>query len=263
MKELFTLIGYPLGHSFSAKYFNEKFARENIDAHYVLSPIETIDELPELLATLPHLRGFNVTIPYKREVMRYLNSVSPEAQEAGAVNCVRVDHKSGGRMLRGYNTDITGFSTALHEFIETEELKSLKALILGSGGAASAVSVALDRSGIKYLVVTRDKNRLPTSIGNGKVIEYSSLTPDIIHEHRLIINTTPLGMAPVTNAAPPFPWEYLSASHYLFDLIYNPEETLAMKIAKAHGAKVCNGLRMLHAQADAAWKIWQDESSDK
>lgn len=263
MKELFTLIGYPLSHSFSAKYFNEKFAREKIDAHYLLSPIETIDKLPDLLATHPGLKGFNVTMPYKREVMRYLNSVSPEAQEAGAVNCVRIDHEAGESVLRGYNTDIIGFSTALHEFIDPEELKNIKALILGSGGAASSVTVAFERLGIKYLVVTRDKNRLPSSIGSGKVLEYSSLTPDLIYDHRLIVNTTPIGMSPTTNATPPFPWEYLSASHYLFDLIYNPAETLAMKIAKAHGATVCNGLRMLHAQADAAWKIWQDESSDK
>lgn len=261
MKELYALIGQPLGHSFSATYFNDKFAREGIDACYQLWPLKSISELPGMITVHPNLKGFNVTIPYKREVMEYLNEVSDDAREAGAVNCVKVEQQSDAIRLRGFNTDIIGFSTALCEFINVAELPDLKVLVLGSGGAASAVCIALKRLGTEFLIVSRNKQTAAKSIDSNRVIEYSELTPQLIDEHRLIINTTPLGMTPEINVAPPFPWQYLSEKHYFFDLIYNPSKTLAMRIAEAHGAKVCNGLKMLYSQADAAWKIWQDESS--
>lgn len=242
---VYGLIGYPLGHSFSAKYHNEYFAEKHIDACYRNFEIKDISELPGLIKSTPGLKGFNVTAPYKQTVIPYLDELSPEAQEIGAVNTVKI--LSDGRLI-GYNTDVYGFTEALKPFLEEREYD--KALILGTGGASRAIEYALKSLGIKTVKVTRGK-------GDG-MISYSDLNSDIMVDHRLIVNCTPLGTHPVVLAAPDIKYKDLTERHLCFDLVYNPEITLFMLFSRNNGAKVTNGLRMLHLQADRAREIWLD-----
>ncbi|MBD5190393.1 MAG: shikimate dehydrogenase [Bacteroidales bacterium] len=257
----YALIGNPLGHSFSPEYFNSMFREKGIQAEYVLRQLPSIDALTEMIENMPELRGFNVTIPYKRDIISHLDKLDETASHVGAVNTVKLIRNNGKTTLKGYNTDVAGFLRALTKFLKENVSESHpypeRALILGTGGASAAVAYALDKLNIKYLFLTRSKKLSGQMCQSEKVIEYSDLSPELIYEHRLIINTTPAGMYPDTLAAPPFPWEYLSKHHFFFDLIYNPTQTLAMRISAAHGAKTTNGLEMLHAQADAAWEIWQ------
>ena len=234
------LIGRPLGHSASARYFAAKFEREAIDAEY------TLYELPEIGAVealLPEdIEGFNVTIPYKREIMPLLDEISPEAQAVGAVNCVKC---SAGRKV-GYNTDVVGIRHSLDALLGGEE--GVKALVLGTGGASQAVQYVLAERGIEYLIISRDEAK-----GN---LTYADLTPEIVAEYRLIINATPVGMYPHTEQAPALPYEALTGENYLFDTIYNPALTEFLARGERAGAHTINGEAMFEAQAEASWQIW-------
>lgn len=246
---LYGLIGYPLGHSWSARLFNEKFEREGLDARYDLYELPSVSDVLPLVGGNPALAGLNVTIPYKQQIIPLLDSLSPEAEEAGAVNTVRIVREADGLpRLIGYNTDIIGFRDSVAPMLAGVPEKRHTALVLGNGGACRAVCVALRSMGWNPVVVSRS--------GGEGVVTYADLTPQLVHDSGLVVNCTPLGMSPNVNAAPPFPYQYLHAGQVCFDLVYNPEETLFMRIARAHGCKVSNGLAMLRGQAEAAWKIW-------
>lgn len=244
---MYALTGYPLGHSFSEKYFTEKFRRENIDESYSLLAAKSIEEVERILRHTEGLKGLNVTIPYKEAVMELLDEVSEEAREIGAVNCIKItyDNKEGNPFTVGYNTDWKGFLRSLSPLLR-DDVK--KALVLGSGGASKAVVYALRKSGIDPIVVSR-------SPGKGDMT-YSQLSEDTIRDSLLIVNTTPLGMYPDIESFPPIPYECVGENHICYDLVYNPEVTAFMKLCAARGAKVKNGLEMLYGQAEIGWEIW-------
>ncbi|MDU0369453.1 shikimate dehydrogenase [Hymenobacter endophyticus] len=242
----FGLLGRSLKHSFSQTYFTQKFHNLGLDDHrYELFELATINELPALLAAHPELRGLNVTIPYKEQVWPFLNEVAPSAARVGAVNVI--EFQEGGRLV-GHNTDYIGFRESLRGFLPKGGLADFRALVLGSGGASKAVEVALKDLGIGYWVVSRN------AMGAG--LTYQELTPRLLQEHQLIINTTPLGTFPEVHECPPIPYGALSSQHYLYDLIYNPRETEFMQRGQAAGAQTKNGFEMLCLQAEAAWEIW-------
>lgn len=244
--DAYGLIGYPLGHSFSARYFNEKFAREGIDAAYRLYPLKEADEgtIMTFVRETPDLRGFNVTIPYKETVCRMCDMLTEEASAIGAVNAVRVEDDG---KLSGTNTDQIAFLETLRPYVKPGD----RALVLGTGGASKAVRYALECLGIPCLTVSRNPH-------GEKTIDYAYLHahPRIMADHRIIVNTTPLGMWPETETAPDIPYDRLSPSHLCYDLVYNPEETLFMRMASEHGATAVNGLEMLRRQAEEAWKFF-------
>lgn len=247
-KRLFGLIGYPLSHSFSKRYFTEKFAKAGItDAHYELFPLQSVEELPGLLEAYPNIVGLNVTIPYKQAVLPYLDSLDESAAAVGAVNTIR--RSSSG--LIGYNTDVVGFEADLLSFLQKAgaEPDGLQALVLGTGGAAKAVAYVLGKLGIGYTYVSRS--------AEAGQLAYEALSADVLRRCRLIINTTPLGMAPETERSPNLPYEALMSEHLLYDLVYNPAQTQFMQRGQAQGASTANGLGMLHGQAEKAWEIWQ------
>ncbi len=244
---LYAIIGYPLGHSCSPKYFNEKFRQEGIEAEYVSFEIEDIKQLPDLLKRNPTLQGFNVTIPHKQSILPYLHEISEEAQAIGAVNCVRISKRNERPYLTGYNTDMYGFRKALIGFIPT---KICKALILGNGGAAKAVRYALHSLNMKVLTVSRHPEK-EDEIGYPEVEKF-------IPDFPLIVNTTPLGTWPKTEGYPNIPYQLLTSGHYLFDLVYNPPTTEFMKHGIAAGAHACNGYTMWLGQAEKNWEIWKD-----
>ena len=242
------LIGYPLSHSFSKKYFSEKFEKEGIAGfHYELYPLEQITDLPDLLNT-PTIKGINVTIPYKQAVLPYLDEIDKAAASVGAVNTIL---KKDGK-LKGYNTDIYGFEISLLNFLRpTPPITELKALILGTGGAAKAVKYVLEKLGIFYQIVSRKNQK--------NYITYESLTPTKFKEYQIVINTTPLGMSPNYETCPDLPYEATTDQHYFYDLVYNPAETLFLKKGAQQGASIKNGLEMLILQAEKAWSIWTME----
>lgn len=239
------LIGFPLGHSFSISYFNEKFANERIDAEYVNFEIPTIDALPEVLASNPELKGLNVTIPYKEKVISFLDSVSPEARAIGAVNVIKVEHKNGQATLKGYNSDVIGFTKSIEPMLERCHKK---ALILGTGGASKAVNYGLRSLGLETVLVSRYERP--------GTIQYEKVTPEVVQEYNVIVNCTPVGMYPHINECPQLPYEAMNDKTILYDLIYNPDQTLFMKKGAEHGATVKNGLEMLLLQAFASWTFW-------
>jgi len=243
---MYGLIGYPLSHSFSADFFNKKFREEKIDESYDLFPIETISVLPEFLKTRPELNGLNVTIPYKEKVLPYLDAISDEASQIGAVNVIRIERSGDSHQLCGYNTDAKGFHDSIMPLMKPH---MQNALILGTGGASRAVEFVLRKMGLGMKKVSRNPREGQLS--------YSQLTPDILSSHHVIVNTTPLGMWPDVDNAPDIPYSLLTHYHLCYDLIYNPEETAFLKKASEHRAAVKNGLEMLHIQALAAWEIWQ------
>ena len=245
-RALYGLIGWPLGHSFSARYFTEKFEAEGIgDASYELFPIGDLESgLPELLAAHTDLCGFNVTIPYKERIIPLLARLDPVARQVGAVNCVAVERDGS---LTGYNTDAPAFAAELTEVLN-KACSDLRACILGSGGASKAAAWALRGLGIPYIVVSRRR-------GAG-CISYDDITPELIDSHRIIINATPLGMFPEVGGAPPIPYPYLTAQHLLFDLVYNPPVTEFMRLGADRGALVTNGYGMLVRQAELSWEVW-------
>lgn len=212
------LIGYPLGHSFSKSYFNEKFENEGINAEYINFEIPTLDSLPEILASNPELKGLNVTIPYKEKVISYLDSISPEARAIGAVNVIRVDHKGNDTYLKGFNSDVIGFTKSIEPLLERFHKK---ALILGTGGASKAINFGLKSLGLETVFVSRFERP--------GTIQYSQITPDIIQEYNVIVNCTPCGMYPHIDECPQLPYEAMTSKNILYDLLYNPDKTLFMK----------------------------------
>lgn len=239
------LIGYPLGHSFSIGFHNQRFADEGINAKYVNFEIPSIDDLPEVLGSNPELKGLNVTIPYKQKVMAFLDYISPEARAIGAVNVIRVVHKGDNITLRGYNSDVIGFKQSIEPMLESYHKK---ALVLGTGGASRAVAYGLKTLGLESVFVSRYERP--------GTIQYESITPEVVREYNVIVNCTPLGMYPNTEECPQLPYEALDEHNILYDLIYNPDETLFMKRGAEHGANVKNGLEMLLLQAFASWEFW-------
>lgn len=248
--KMYGLIGFPLQHSFSSKFFNEKFQQEGIDAEYVNFEIEHIFELRNTLVFNPHLKGLNVTIPHKEAVMPFLDDISPEAKEIGAVNTIKIERSFGntyGYKLKGYNTDYVGFKNSIEPLIHPDIHK--QALVLGTGGASKAVCKALDDLGIVWTYVSRNPRE--------NALTYDTLTPEILIANKIIINTTPLGTFPNVEASPQIPYLALTTQHLLFDLVYNPAETAFMKQGRDKGASTKNGAEMLQLQALAAWEIWK------
>ena len=242
------LIGYPLGHSFSISFFNQKFADEGIDAVYENFEIPSIDLLPEVLDMNPNLKGLNVTIPYKQKVMEFLDNISPEARAIGAVNVIKVTHEGKNTKLVGYNSDVIGFTKSIEPMLERFHKK---ALILGTGGASKAIDYGLKSLGLETVFVSRFERP--------GTIQYDKITPEVIQEYNVIVNCTPLGMYPHTDECPLLPYEAMDNRTILYDLIYNPDETLFMKRGAAKGANVKNGLEMLLLQAFASWDFWHEK----
>jgi shikimate dehydrogenase len=242
----YALIGYPLGHSFSKKYFTEKFEKMGLsETHeYKLFELLDIQELPQLLKNEPNLKGLNVTIPHKQAVMPFLDSLDASAEKVGAVNVIKFMEE--GRLI-GYNSDYYGFKTSLEDFLSEVNMSSIKALVLGNGGAGKAVVAALKDLGIDYKTVSRTKSE--------ENISYDEI-PSLIADYQLIINCSPVGTYPKSEQCPNIPYESLTENHYLYDLVYNPLETLFLQKGKEKGAKIHNGLRMLHLQAEKAWEVW-------
>lgn len=246
----FGLLGYPLGHSFSKKYFTEKFEKEGLKDHeYVNFELDSIARFPEVLDYKHEVYGLNCTIPYKQQVMQYLDEVDDEADEVGAVNTIKFIREESGRIeLVGYNTDIIGFENSLLPMLSE---KHKKALILGTGGASKAVKHVLKKNNISFISASIEDLR-------ENEISYDAIDEALIKDHLIIINATPLGTYPNVDAYPDIPYNALTSDHVLFDLVYNPEITKFMSNGIENGASVKNGLEMLHGQAEAAWKIWNE-----
>ena len=240
------LIGYPLGHSFSISYFNQKFADEGINAKYMNFEIPSIDELPEIIAKNPELKGLNVTIHYKEKVMDFLDSISPEARAIGAVNVIRVTHEGNKTILKGFNSDVIGFTQSIEPMLDKKWHK--KALILGTGGASKAINYGLKALGLESVFVSRYERP--------GTIQYNKITPEVVKEYNVIVNCTPLGMYPHSDECPDLPYEAMDNHTILYDLIYNPDQTLFMRRGAEYGADVKNGIEMLLLQAFASWEFW-------
>jgi shikimate dehydrogenase len=252
------LIGYPLGHSFSKKYFTEKFAKEQItNCVYEAFPIDNIALLPALIREHPTLKGLNVTIPYKQSVMDYLDELDATAKGIGAVNCIKIiddttnTTKIPTKKLIGYNTDAFGFRQSIKPFLESQHEK---ALILGTGGASKAVEYVLKEIGVECFFVSRTKQE-----GVSNSLSYAEVNAGVMNAFKLIVNCSPVGTFPNIDDAPAIPYEYITKEHLLYDLVYNPSQTAFMQKGKQHGATTVNGLSMLQQQAEEAWRIWQQE----
>lgn len=241
------LIGYPLSHSFSQKYFTEKFEKEHIgDVVFHAFSIPTIEELPAILKAHPLLKGFAVTIPYKRPVLHYLDKASEPVQQMKACNCVKIQDSK----LIGHNTDIIGFEKS---FVKQLKPHHTKALILGTGGASSAVAYVLQKLNIGFRYISRTKDDTKNILG------YEDVTPALIEEYNIIINATPLGTYPKIDECPPLPYDSLTPQHYLFDLVYNPSKTKFLSLGEHRGTAICNGYEMLVLQAEENWRIWNSD----
>lgn len=242
--KLYGLTGFPLGHSFSKKYFEEKFEKEGLkDCRFELFPLESINEFPLLINTQKNLKGLAVTIPHKQAVMPFLSTLHVTAKEVGAVNCIKINEG----MLTGYNTDAIGFEKS---FVPLLQPQHKKALVLGTGGASKAVQYVLKKLSIPYLTVSRFCLEEPDCIS------YEKIDPELLSQHHIIINCTPVGMTPHEEGLPAIPYAYLNSSHYLYDLIYKPAETLFLKEGQLKKCTVKNGFEMLILQAEENWKIW-------
>ena len=239
------LIGYPLKHSFSQGYFNEKFNSEQIDSEYINFEIAQITEFKQIIKNNPNLKGLNVTIPYKEKIIPYLDELSANAKEIGAVNVIKFIRNKGKLKLAGHNSDIVGFKQSIEPLLKEHHKK---ALILGTGGSAKAIYHGLRQLGLGAVFASRDKLK--------DVFLYKELDEKIMHECAVIVNCTPVGMFPNVDECPPIPYEYLTPQHLLYDLLYNPDETLFLKSGKSKGATVKNGLEMLLLQAFVSWEIW-------
>lgn len=238
------LIGRSLSHSFSKKYFEEKFRKENIFGSFRNFELNSISEFPDVLKQNPELKGLSVTVPYKEQIIPYLNELSPEAKEIGAVNCI---HITEGKAI-GYNTDVFGFKTSIKPFLEP---KHNKALIFGTGGSSKAVAYALKQIGIDcFFVTSLEYKKVPNAFF------YYELSPIIFSQFLLIVNCTPVGMFPEISDTLPIPFSYVTGDHLAYDLIYNPEETVFLKNCREKGAITMNGYSMLQLQAEKAWEIW-------
>jgi shikimate dehydrogenase len=244
----FGLIGYPLGHSFSKKYFAEKFQKENIrDCSYELYPLPDIERLTDLIRR-HDLCGLNVTIPHKSEVLRFASYVDSEAKEIGAANVLKISVNKGDVTIRAFNSDVTGIRDTLSPYREGFK----KALVLGTGGSSLAVKYVLYKWGVEVTQVSRT--------AKAGVIRYEDITARLISDHQLIINTTPLGMFPNVESKAPLDYDNLYEKHILFDLVYNPEETAFLRMGKERGCTTLSGLKMLYSQAERSWEIWNDNN---
>ncbi len=237
------IIGNPLRHSFSKGFFTEKFAKEGIDAQYLNFQIPEIGKLTDVLKENPELRGINVTLPYKTEVIPFLDELSDEAREIGAVNVVQI--RNGH--LKGFNSDIIGFTRSIQPLLKPHHKK---ALILGTGGASRAIRVGLTRLGLEWKYVSRTPRE--------GMITYNDITAETLKEYEAIVNCSPVGMFPKVDECPAIPYEFLTADNLLYDLVYNPEDTLFLKRGREQGARGKNGLEMLHLQAIASWEFWNE-----
>lgn len=246
--DTFGILGFPLGHSFSKKYFTDKFTEENIDASFLNFELSNIQDFSTVLEQHSDLKGFCVTIPYKQDVIQFLDDIDPLAERIGAVNSVRIIRENEKVKLVGYNTDIHGFTESLRVFLNG---KKPKALILGTGGVSKAVATGLEELSIEYQFVSRTASH--------KCISYEMLSKETMSNHHLIVNCTPLGTFPKDDTCPDIPYEYLTKDHFLYDVVYNPAETLFMKKGAEQGAKTHNGLKMLHLQAERNWAIWNNK----
>ena len=243
--KLYGLIGYPLGHSFSKKHFTEKFESESIDSKYELFEIKTIEEFPNLVQA--HVfSGLNVTIPYKEAVIPYLDELDVTARQIGAVNVIKFTRNDNNFTLKGFNSDVIGFSKSISKHIKTHYKK---ALILGTGGASKAINFGLRNMGIETTFISRTPKH--------NQLAYSDLNKNILSDNLIIVNTTPVGMFPHEDECPDIPYRFITTEHLLFDVIYNPTETLFLRKGKEQGAQTLNGLEMLEGQAVAAWDIWE------
>jgi shikimate dehydrogenase len=238
----FGLIGKTLSHSFSKAYFTEKFEKLGLQDHcYENFELQTIDEITAVLSKHPELKGLNVTVPYKEVVIPYLSSLDTVVKETNACNCIKIEEGN----LIGYNTDVFGFSWSLKKYLNPGHNK---ALVLGTGGASKAVQYSLNQMHIAFKVISREKE--------DGILAYEDVTKDILQEHQIIINTTPLGMYPETNSFPSLPYQYLTKEHLVFDLVYNPAKTLFLHKGEDSGATIVNGYEMLVLQAEESWRIW-------
>ena len=244
-EKLYGLLGYPLVHSFSQNYFNQKFESESIDAEYINFEIPDVGMLMEVVAENENLNGLNVTIPYKEQVIPFLDEIDPAASEVGAVNVIKFIRGKDGLRLKGYNSDIIGFTDSIKSLLKPHHQS---ALVLGTGGAAKAVSYSLRKLGLEVQLVSRRKS--------ANTLVYEELTKNDLKNHKVIVNTTPLGMYPNVDTCPDIPYRYLTSQHLCYDLIYNPDETLFLKNSRLAGAQVKNGLEMLLLQAFASYSIW-------
>lgn len=247
--EKYGLIGYPLKHSFSSKFFGEKFEKEKINAEYNNYEIADINSLPSIISSDSTIKGLNVTIPYKEKVLQFLDELDETAEAIGAVNVIKITRKEGKITLKGYNSDLIGFQNSIQPIINP--LVHTKALILGTGGASKAVKYGLKRLGIESKYVSR------TSGADN--FTYKELAPEILSEYKVIVNASPVGTFPNVDECPDIPYEYLTDSHLLYDLVYNPPVTKFLELGAKHGAKIKNGGEMLQLQAIAAWGIWNDK----
>ncbi|MGM0934226.1 MAG: shikimate dehydrogenase family protein [Bacteroidota bacterium] len=236
------LVGKNIDYSFSRTYFTKKFNRENIAAEYKNFDLEEINQFPQILQNNPGISGLNVTIPYKQAVIPFLDKLSADAEKIGAVNTIKIEKD---QTLTGHNTDFIGFKESIQALLEAHHKM---ALILGTGGASKAVAYALEDLGIQYKFVSR-------KAGNGR-LDYAAIDKKLLQEFSIIVNCTPLGTFPAVEKHPPLPFQYINSSHLVYDLIYNPESTKLMDLARKQGARVSNGLKMLELQAEAAWRIW-------
>lgn len=247
--ERYGLIGRPLGHSFSASFFTRKFAEEGIDAVYENHELQELaGHFMELVTSTPNLKGLNVTIPYKQDVIPFLDELSDDAKAIEAVNVIRITHPDNGKpYLKGYNSDVIGFMESISPLLQECHKK---ALVLGTGGASKAVVYGLEKRGLKTTYVSRTPRP--------GALTYEDLSADVMKEHLVVVNCTPVGMFPHTAECPAIPYQLLSPDHLLYDLVYNPLETMFLKKGKESGCKVKNGLEMLHLQAVASWKFWHE-----
>lgn len=244
------LIGYPLTHSFSKRFFTEKFEKENTNAMYENFEIDSISKFPEVIKNNPELVGLNVTIPYKEQVISYLNELDEAAEKVGAVNTVKINRTNQGAWLKGFNTDTYGFEASLKPLLKPHHKK---ALILGTGGASKAIKFVLNKLEIDFISASIEELQ-------NKEIRYEDIDEKLMNERLLIINATPLGTFPKTETFAPIPYEFIGEKHLLFDLVYNPEETLFMKKGKEQGATVKNGYEMLLQQALKSYEIWNNQT---
>ena len=241
------IIGNPLCHSLSPKFFNERFAEKNIASEYLKFEIESIEEFPNIIKEHPMLVGLNVTIPYKQAVIPYLDELSEDAKAMGAVNVVKVEtREDGSKYLKGYNTDWYGFTESFKPLINDSHKK---ALVLGTGGASKAIAYSLEKLGIEYKLVSRTRRE------NG--LCYEDITDDIMKEHTVLINTSPVGTFPNVKECPNIPYQHITANHVVYDLIYNPIETLFLRQAETCGARISNGWLMFVNQALKSYEIWE------
>ena len=246
---LYGLIGYPLGHSFSKKYFTKKFENEGLgDCFFELFPLPSIHEFSDLLRNNSALKGLAVTIPHKQTILPFLDTISPEAAQIGAVNCIQFK----GNILMGYNTDVVGFEKSFMPLLHPHHKK---ALVLGTGGASKAVQYILSKHAIPFTLVSRGGD------GETGIINYDTIDQQVLNDHQIIINCSPLGMSPNEKSKPELPYEYITDQHLLYDLVYGPVETAFLSEGKKRGALIKDGYEMLELQAEENWRVWNNQDT--